>query len=503
MNDKSKCLLSKKKVGNILKYLSDDIVNTVFFDKSINGVEVSDICFDSREVKQNAIFVANQGRNFDSHKFIQDVKQQGAVCCIVSELQEGINIPQVQVKDTREAVAKISNYYFGFPSKEISVIGVTGSSGKTSTIWMLASILKLCGKQVDAFGSYTSGALFSFTGVKSDSQILEANRIVERIRLDADGGKNAVVMEVNSYDLALKRVDSSMFTGAIFTNISNDHIDYHGTFAEYLATKKHLGDLIKSGGFIVTNKDDSTLGQDKIFPSNLKVLTFSTKDKMADLYAEEIIETLRGTIFCFTINGASYQTKINLMGAFQVQNCLAAILAAAEMGVSIENIVKVLPEITVPPGRYQIIEKNDSVFVVDYAHNESSLSESLNLSRSLVKGRVIAVYGGEWDGQNQKRRLMGQVIGEKADIVVITTNNPKLESVDVAVKEIKEGVIKSNSAFITIPDRRLAIKKALEIRHPGDLIIVLGSGHHNLQQIGSEKIPFNDYLVLKELLENE
>lgn len=495
--------IERKKVGDILEYLGDDIVNAAFLDKSINETDVSDICFDSREVKQNAIFVANKGRSSDSHKFIEDVKQRGAVCCVVSELQEGINIPQVQVKDTREAVAKISNYYFDYPSREIPLVGVTGSSGKTSTSWILASILDLCGKHVDTFGSYTSGALFSFTGVKPDSQILEANRIVERIRLDVDGGKNTVVMEVNSYDLALKRVESSMFTGAIFTNISNDHIDYHGTFAEYLATKKHLGDLIKSGGFIVTNKDDPTLGQEKIFPSNLKVLTFSTKDKTTDLYAEEIIETLQGTTFCFTINGASYQTKISLMGAFQVQNCLAAILAAAEMGVSIENIVKVLPEITIPPGRYQIIKKNDSVFVVDYAHNENSLSESLNLSRSLVKGRVIAVYGGEWDGQNQKRRLMGQVIGEKADIVVITTNNPKLESVDVAVKEIEEGVAKSKSSFFTIPDRRLAIKKALEIRHPGDLIIVLGSGHHNIQQIGSKKILFNDYLVLKELLENE
>jgi len=493
----------RKKVGDILEYLGGDIVNAAFLDKSINETDVSDICFDSREVKQNAIFVANKGRSSDSHKFIEDVKQRGAVCCVVSELQEGINIPQVQVKDTREAVAKISNYYFDYPSREIPLVGVTGSSGKTSTSWILASILDLCGKHVDTFGSYTSGALFSFTGVKPDSQILEANRIVERIRHDVDGGKNTVVMEVNSYDLALKRVESSTFAGAIFTNISNDHVDYHGSFAEYLAIKKHLSDLVREGGFVVVNKDDSELGKDGIFPPRLRVLTFSTKDKTADLYAEKITETLQGTTFCLKVDEALYHTKINLMGAFQVQNCLAAILAAAEMGVPIENIVKVLPEITSPPGRYQIIEKNDSLFVVDYAHNENSLYQSLNLSRSLAKGRVIAVYGGEWDGQNQKRRLMGQMIGEKADIVVITTNNPKLESVDVAVKEIKEGVAKSKSSFFTVPDRRLAIKKALEIRHSGDLVIVLGSGHHSIQQIGSEKIPFNDYLVLKELLENE
>lgn len=495
--------IEQKKVGNILEYLGDDIVTTIFFDKSINETQVSDICFDSREVKQNAIFVANKGRSSDSHNYIEDVKQRGAVCCVVSELQEGVNIPQVQVKDTRETVAKISNYYFDFPSKEISVVGVTGSSGKTSTSWILASILKLCGKQVDTFGSYTSGALFSFAGVKPDVQILETNRIVERVRLDANEGKDSVVMEVNSYDLALKRVECSIFAGSIFTNISNDHIDYHGTFAEYLASKKHLSDLIKSDGFVVTNKDDTIFGQDGMFPANLKVLTFSTKDKTANLYAEKITETLQGTNFCFTLNGMSYRTKINLVGAFQVQNCLAAILAANEMGMAIEDIIKILPEIPTPPGRYQIIEKNGSVFVVDYAHNESSLSKSLNLSRSIVKGKIIAVYGGEWDGQNQKRRQMGQIIGEKTDIVIVTTNNPKLEPVDVAIQEIEEGVTESKGTFITIPDRRQAIKKALEICRQGDLVIVLGSGHHNVQQIGTEKIPFNDYLVLKELLENE
>jgi len=492
-----------KKIGEIIKYIKNDVLSTYNVNSSIKDLEVRDICFDSREVRQNSLYVANKGKTFDGHHFLDDARASKACCCLVSELQKNINVPQIQVQDTRKIGAKISNYYYDFPSKNISVIGITGSSGKTSTSWILASILKLCGKKVDAFGSYTSGALYSFDETKRpDVPILEANRITERIQSDIENSMSAVVMEVNSYDLALKRVKYTLFSGAIFTNISYDHVDYHGTFKKYLSTKRQLGKLVTTNGFIVVNKDSSALCGDNTFPDKSKLLFFSTKDKSADIYALNIQEFLRGTNFDLYFQRKKYSIKINLVGTFQVQNCMAAILTASEMGISVNKIIESLKLIPPPPGRYQILEKNGVIFVIDYAHNENSLIKTLDLSRSLVKGNIIAIYGGEWDGQNQKRSITGEIVGKKSDLTIITTNNPKHESLSIAIQEIKSGVLKSGCKSIEIPDRKKAIRKAIKISNDGDLVIILGSGHHNFQQIGDKKYSFNDYSVVKKLLEN-
>ncbi len=469
----------------------------------INGnenTEVLGVEIDSRKVTKDTMFVCIKGINVDGHNFIDKAVDSGASVVVVSDDKDysNVNATVVKVDNTREALSLLASKFYGEPTKSFKLIGVTGTNGKTSTTYFAEQILRALNNKTGVIG--TTGALingeqidFSF----ETSTTPDAHQLQSVFATMKDKGTDCVVMEVTSQGLDQKRVYGSNFDMAIFTNLTQDHLDYHGTMEEYFKAKCLLFENSKG---IVVNIDDE-YGQ-RISETYKNVFTVSL-EKDADLVAKNIKYFGDGSTFDIIFGGKTKSVRVNTPGKFTVYNVLCAIGALVNTGFNFDEVTDALSSIKGVRGRIQSVENNMGISIlVDYAHTPDGLLNIVSSVKEFTKGRVITVFGCGGDRDRTKRPIMAEIASRLSDVTIVTSDNPRTENADDIVKEVATGIHAEKEHYIVV-DRRDAIKKAIEMAKENDSVIVAGKGHEDYQIIGTTKIHFDDVeeceKVVKEL----
>jgi len=451
------------------------------------------------------LFVAIKGLTLDGHRFIDDVMRRGAVGVISeSEPPEGFTGAWLKVDDARGALAMAAAVVNGDPSRELDLVGVTGTNGKTTTAYLCYALAEAAGLKPAMLTTveYRIGDK-SEPAVRTTPEASDTNRFLRRA---VDDGCRMAAMEASSQALDLRRCDWLRFRVAVFTNLTQDHLDYHGTIENYFDAKKRLFDarLGEAPGASVVNIDDewgARLAKD-LRSAGQRVITYAQNSE-ADLTAGKIeVSLLRGTSFVLKTPAGETTITSPLVGRPHVYNMVAAAAAAIELGYGLDSIAEGLSRCAGAPGRFERVP-NDSEFavVVDYAHTDDALLNTLRTARQLTGGRIITVFGCGGDRDRTKRRPMGRVAGENSDFVIITSDNPRTEDPLSIIEEIEIGVRETRLEFRSIPDRREAIYAAVREAGPGDVVIIAGKGHENYQIVGNEKYHFDDREVAAEALE--
>lgn len=466
-------------------------------------MEIMGVAHDSRKVKEGYVFVAVKGYDVDGHNYIHQAIESGAKAIVVEDLssikQSGLpeNITLVVAPNTREALAKMACNFYDNPSKKFNLIGITGTKGKTTTTFMIKSILEKSGQKVGLIGTVANyigdknlGESSRTTPESLELQELFADMVKEKV--------DTVVMEVSSQSLKLHRVDGCDFNIGVFTNFSEDHISEkeHPNMQDYFNSKLKLFDMCKKG-FI--NVDDYQVAKVKKLAKNCDIKTYGI-DNSADLLAKDITVTNASVDFKVKIGQRNERVKTGIPGRFSVYNSLAAISVAGVFGIDAEKIKEALLEVRVP-GRSELVDnKKDLTIMIDYAHSPESLQNILSAVKSYTRGRVISVFGCGGDRDPGKRPQMGEISGNIADFTIITSDNPRTENPAEIVKEIEVGTKKTKGKYIAIVDRIEAIKYAIDMANKNDIIVLAGKGHETYQEINGKKYPFDEREIIKKLM---
>lgn len=463
------------------------------------GVKINGIAYDSRLVQPGNLFVAVPGLATDGHLYLGDALAAGAAAVIVQqEVAVPPGIAWARVPDSRLALALVSSRFYGDPSAKLQLVGVTGTNGKTTTTHLIREIYRQAGRMTGLVG--TVHALIGEQELAVSHTTPESADLQHLLAEMAGAGVEHVTMEVSSHALALNRVAGCRFTVAVFTNLTQDHLDLHQNMEAYLGAKLKLFDGTSSGlgpefapALAVLNADDPVF--DKIAQRcKGRVISYGINNG-ADIQAREIKVTGKGV--SFTAQGAWGELKLNLKltGLFNVYNALAALAAATASGVNPEQAARALEVVPGVAGRFELVDRGqDFAVVVDYAHTPDGLYNILRTARELKQGRLITVFGCGGDRDRTKRPIMGEVAARFSDFVVITSDNPRTENPMAIIKEIEEGVRRVVNAanYRIIPDRREAIARSIRIARPGDVVIIAGKGHETYQIIGTQRLPFDD-----------
>ena len=467
-------------------------------DLEIKGIEKN-----SKEVKEGYMFVAIKGFSVDGHKFIASAIENGATAVMVEEGCDlkALNIPEnvtiLMVPDTRKALAICSSNFYGNPSAQLKLIGVTGTKGKTTTTFMLKSILEKHGNKVGLIGTVANyiGSKNLGESSRTTPESLELQRLFSQM---VEEKVDTVVMEVSSQSLKLHRVDGCEFDYAIFTNFSEDHISpkEHPDMEDYFNSKLLL---IKKAKISFINNDDYRVSKIKKLLPECDIRTYGI-DNEANLLAKDITVTNSSVDFKVKIGGKNERVKTGIPGRFSVYNSLAAIAIAENLGVNAEEIKEALLDVRVP-GRSELVDnKKGLTIMIDYAHSPESLQSILNAVKSYTRGRVISVFGCGGDRDPGKRPIMGEISGRIADFTIITSDNPRTEEPAKIVKQIEEGIAKTKGKYVAIVDRTEAIKHAIEIANKNDIIVLAGKGHETYQEINGEKHPYDEREIIKKII---
>ncbi len=453
---------------------------------ALAGMEVVSLQEDSRKVCQGSVFIAMGGFSSDGHDFIRSALEKGAVA-VVAERRVGDD-PRVLLNpsgNNRKLLSQISARFYDYPWRDLSTFGITGTNGKTSTARMLAWILEKTGKQTGIMGTVghlvggrTIGATMTTPGS------LEMTRIMDSMRRSGD---RCCVMEVSSHALSLERVESVRFDAAVFTNITQDHLDYHGSMEDYLACKVHLFDLMKDGGCAVVGTYSPG------YPRIPGARTFGIRDD-DDYRISDVDASLTGIRFRVDHEDDSAIVAMKTPGGFNVYNATGALAAAVERGTALEAAAEALRDFPGVPGRFQAVDNGqDFLVAVDYAHTPDALKRVLEQAGELTENRVIVVFGAGGDRDSAKRPIMGGIASELADTAIVTSDNPRTEDPARIIEDILRGITKDSSKKVIVqPDRRAAIFEAVRLAEPGDVLIIAGKGHEDYQILGREKIHFDD-----------
>ncbi len=477
--------------------------------KSIAGnadIEVSGIAYDSRKVRQGDIFVAVKGEKFDGHDFINDAVKRGAAAVVYEkdgQKTEGFNATAIAVADSRKALACISNIFYKRPSDGLTVIGITGTNGKTTATYLLKSILESWGKTVGLIGTISYIVKNKIYGAPHTTpESLEFQAMLGEMLLS---GCSHVVTEVSSHALAQKRVDCTNFRSAVFTNLTRDHLDFHLTMEDYFKAKERLfSELLSSDGAAVINFDD-IWGRKLIKSAKTKVITYGI-EMGADIAAVNIKDSFDGLVFDIKFNGRTSNIKSPLVGMHNVYNILSAAGAAVSLNIPWKVIADGIKAMSAVKGRFEKVELGqDFLCIVDYAHTEDALErliltarELLRSSKSASGGKIITVFGCGGNRDRGKRPRMGSAATRFSDFVVITSDNPRNEDPMSIIKEIESGVSRNN--YIVEPDREEAIKSAVKVAGAGDILLLAGKGHEDYQEINQVRHKFSDREVLENAL---
>jgi UDP-N-acetylmuramoyl-L-alanyl-D-glutamate--2,6-diaminopimelate ligase len=442
---------------------------------------ITDVTHDSRQVSVGTLFCCVDGENEDGHAFAQQAIRSGATALLVDHVLP-IDAPQVVVRDVRMSMGLMAAALRNFPSTRMHVVGITGTNGKTTTAHLLAEILRTHGWKTEVIGT--------LTGSRTTPESTDLQRLLSEFE---SNGVEAVVMEVTSHALELYRVAGTTFDVSVFTNLSQDHLDFHLTMEKYFSAKAKLFTNEYSARGVV-NRDD-VHGQLLLDTMTIDSMSFGMSDVTHVHMDARRLE--------FNIDGVHMRAHVG--GQFNVMNSLAAVSAARALGVSLTEIAEGLSRATAVPGRFESIDAGQQFdVIVDYAHTPDALERVLDSSRSLMSetGKLVVVFGCGGDRDMEKRQPMGEIAGAKADVVILTSDNPRSESGAEIALQINAGVQASDShkVLCTELDRRAAIGIAFSIAQPGDVVVIAGKGHENTQTIGTEIFPFNDAQVARELL---
>ena len=487
----------------------EDIVK-VISPIQVEGPQTAEVCHitaDSRTVQEGSLFICLVGATVDGHSFVEKAVQDGAVAVVVSK---PVTVPDhvalIYVEDTRQALQAAVPFFYDYPASKMRMIGVTGTNGKTTTTHIIAHLLRSQGYTVGVIG--TVHILIddqSYPIHNTTPDVADLQQILQQM---VDAGVTHCIMEVSSHALALGRTAGVEYDTAVFTNLTQDHLDFHKTFDNYLAAKAKLfkqvsaSYQVKEGKGAVINVDDA-YGQSIVDVTTSPMITYSTEGK-GSMNASDLTVTAKSSQFTLNYDGKAYPISTKIAGMFNVYNTLAAVGATLYEGLSMEEIVKGLATFTAVPGRFELIEEGqDFAVVVDYAHTPDGLENILQTAKKIVENRILVVFGCGGDRDATKRPIMGRIAAQFGDRVFVTSDNPRTEDPVQIVKDVEVGVregLHDDVTYEVIVDRREAIHKAIAEATTGDVVIIAGKGHEDYQILKDETIHFDDREVAREAL---
>ncbi len=508
--------------------LADLIPAALGAHSAVSGapVEISGLAYDSRQVRPGTLFFCVPGLRSDGHDFAAAAVRAGAAA-LVLERPVGLGVPEVLVASTRAAMGPVAARFYGDPTAALDVIGVTGTNGKTTTAYLLRALLQSAGRPCGLLGTVTS--VVGGRERPAARTTPEAIDLHRDFRAMLDGGERACVMEVSSHALELGRTDGVRFAAAIFTNLTQDHLDFHGTMEEYFQAKRRLFLPTGPAARVSTTPAVSVINVDDPYGRRLAAelpdaLTFAI-DRDADYRASDVQIGFDGCRMRLRWAGGERVLELPLRGRFNVANALGALAAAHALGVDLDTLVVALERGVRVPGRFEPVEEGqDFAVLIDYAHTPDSLERVLQAARQLIDARggspgrvppvgahepsperVLCVFGAGGDRDRGKRPLMGEIAARLADVVIVTSDNPRSEDPDAIISEILDGAARGRAMgalpVAALADRRAAIDRAIAAAGPGDVVVIAGKGHEQGQELaGGRKVPFDDVAVAREAL---
>jgi len=463
------------------------------------ALEIAEVDHDSRRVSPGSLFVAVRGLVADGNRFVEAARKKGAVAICSEEPPRGEG-PWLRVPDAREALAVLSAAILGDPARSLQLVGITGTNGKTTTAYLVDSVVRAAGEKCGLLGTveYRIG-----DRVAAASRTTPESSDLQRLfRQMVDAGCRRAVLEVSSHSLVLKRVHGLEFQVAVFTNLTRDHLDFHGDVDSYFLAKRTLFEsLLRPAGRAIVNLDDDRAGE-LVQASRAEVWTYSVEKPKADLFAEAVRTSLAGSHFLARTPVGPLEIETPLVGLFNVSNTLAALGAALALGLPPETVRRGIAALPGVPGRAErVLAGQDFTVLVDYAHTDDGLKNLLETVRDLKPARLITVFGCGGDRDRTKRPLMGAVASRLSDVLVLTSDNPRSEPPEAILEEIQRGIPAARSRdTLVIPDRREAITRALEMGRVGDVVVIAGKGHESVQVLRDRSVPFDDRQVAREIL---
>jgi UDP-N-acetylmuramoyl-L-alanyl-D-glutamate--2,6-diaminopimelate ligase len=463
---------------------------------------ITSICYDSREANPGGLFVAIRGNVVDGHSFIEQAIDRGAIAIVSEEPGLTQRVTHIQVPDSRDALARLAAAFYSNPSKQLRMIGVTGTNGKTTTTYLIKHLLERAGQRTGLIGtvSYEIGERV-LPASRTTPESLDLQSILAQC---VDAGCANVVMEVSSHALELERVDGIGFRVAIFTNLTQDHLDFHRGMKEYFEAKARLFAGLRAGEgksrTAIINVDDA-YGQQLIarFGRELSIITFGMGAR-ADLRASNFKIEPTGTSYQLDIKGKSFLVRLPLIGRFNIYNSLAALAAIQALGLDVRAAVLALARAPQVPGRLEAVPaRRQFQIFVDYAHTDDALLNVIKTCRDLSPNRLIVVFGCGGNRDKSKRPLMGVAADQNADYSIITSDNPRKEDPAQIIRDIEAGF--RSKRFESVLDRREAITRAIQLAQPRDIVLIAGKGHEKYQEFADRTIPFDDIEVAARALE--
>ena len=457
---------------------------------------VAAVTDDSRLLRPGGLFVAVRGTDRDGHDYLGEVAERGAGAAVVEDASR-TTLPALVVRDARRAAAIVASEAFGLPAEQLRLIGVTGTNGKTTTVGMLRHLLDEPGARAASIGTLgvrvgsAGEVLEGGTGLTTPGPI-ELQRVL-RALVEYEGVR-AVAMEVSSHSLDQRRVEGVGFDVGVFTNLTQDHLDYHRTMDAYLAAKALLIAHLRPGGTAVVNADDAHW---RGLPAAPRTIRFGVESPNVDVRAADVRYESRGSEWLLELGGERHEVRLPLIGSFNVENALGAAAAAWSVGIAPATLAERLSTLPQVPGRLEILHEAPTV-LRDYAHTPDALARALEAVRPFTRRALILVFGCGGDRDRTKRPLMGEIAARGADRVIVTSDNPRTEDPEQILDDIEAGM--GGRAHERVEDRREAIARAIEMAGDGDVVLLAGKGHETYQIRGTTKLPFDERLIVHELM---
>jgi UDP-N-acetylmuramoyl-L-alanyl-D-glutamate--2,6-diaminopimelate ligase len=482
------------KLANIIKNL-----NPIEINGFIN-INISGIAYNSKSVKDNYIFVAIEGLRVDGHLYIKDAISKGATVIVVSkDIEDLKDITVIKVEDTRVALSTLSADFYDYASKKLELIGITGTNGKTTTTYLVKSILDVCKRKTSLIG--TIGTIINGKSFYSTHTTPESLELQEMFKSMLQAKVDTCVMEVSSHSIQLARVNDCDFNIGIFTNLTHEHLDFHKNMENYYNTKKQL--FYKTNNFNIVNIDDiygNRLAKE-IENVGPRLLTYGI-DSNASICARKIISSERGSEFLLNTPKGKINITINIPGKFNIYNSLAAAACGYALGLSLTHIKEGLEAVMGITGRFEVVHTSKNLnIIIDYAHTPDGFEKVLGTVDIFAKGRKILVFGCVGERDHSKRSLMGEIAEQYCDLCVLTTDNCRSEDPSEILNDIKQGFKKVNRSYIEILDRAEAIRYAIINSKENDTIIITGKGHEQRQIIGDNVMYFDEKEIIAQALE--
>lgn len=465
---------------------------------SCPDTEIRELFMDSRQSVQDGLFFCISGSTFDGHRFARQAVEKGACALVVEHPVEGISVPQLVVQNSRIAMALAAAEFYGHADREMKIIGLTGTKGKTTTSYLVKGILEAFGFKCGLIG--TIGSRIGEKLIKSGLTTPDPIDLHKTLRMMADEGADYVVMEVSAHAIALHRLEGMRFSTGCFTNLSQDHLDFFGTMDNYFECKKSF---FRSAWLdnAAINADDE---RSKSILSDIDVprMTFGIAQD-ADVSAHDIEISENGVRFTMRVlQMDEYPVSLKLTGMFNVYNALAAAAVCLNQGLDPAQVAAALQTIKGVPGRAELLDTHTPYKVIlDYSHSPDALDNILNTVRTFARGRVIVLFGCGGDRDHKKRPIMGEIAGRLADYSILTSDNPRTEDPFDILRAVESGIRRTKGKYTVIENRREAIRHALETAREGDIVVLAGKGHETYQEINGIRHPFDEKVVVQQLLD--